>query len=158
MDTSDSTTDQTIAFKKSRQDDCECFKCASLTEILLEMKSQLGKLDKLDEIRNSVNDLKDELGKATQNVNVLQHNVQVINEGLEQINYQIEGLKSDRKQIETELRKINLIISGIGDDENETETVYNQRCRIFSIPSSLPKTLGLTLYQGLENTNQINPG
>jgi len=123
MDTSSDETGAENVNNKRQKGNSPCTNCDLTTVLsaLTDMKTQLEKLDKIDDLSQSLKELKDEISKNVSNVEVLQNNVEDLFNGLDKIDGRIEDLKHDSDKLETEMKRINLIMSGLWDEETETD-------------------------------------
>ncbi len=120
-----STQNSPSQSSKKRKNDhgrCECInKYDDLTSSLKAISESLKKLDKLDDIQNTVANIKADLQLNSSKVQNLEADVGMVHDELEQVQRTLEDFKSDKVRIEVEIRKVYLIITGIEDRQNETE-------------------------------------
>lgn len=125
---SSSILDESNATKRSKQSDSSYDKLTAMLDgINIKLDNLNKKTDKIDDIDKAIKEFKEGLTKTNSNVLKLQQDVDDISEGLENVQKEVTTIKTDRDAIETEVKKINLIMSGIGDEDNEPESLLRSK-------------------------------
>lgn len=108
--------------KRSGHEQCECIsKYEDLNKSLQAILQSRKKFDKLDEIQATVANIKADLETNNSKVQKLEDDVEMLHNELEKVQQTVEDFKSDKVRIEVEMRKTYLILTGIQDEQNETE-------------------------------------
>lgn len=119
--TNGGSQDQPESSKRSKTSDCKCQQCDNVKHKLDEISSNLAKLDSLDRIEATLMQITNSLAATNGSVVQLQSEVETIKEDLSNVQQQIVDFRSEKTKMETEMKKINLIVSGIRDEDEESE-------------------------------------
>jgi len=120
--------------KKNKGADETCSNCTGMSKILENISAKLEKLDKIEGIVQSIDEIKEEIKTTKTLVETVQTNVDSLHEDLENVKSQVNNQKYDRETVETEVRKINLVVAGVPDDEKENETLLRSKVQnIFNL-------------------------
>lgn len=134
----DTSTDQTLTnhnnssstsqndTKKSKTDAENC-SCSASEKLNDKLDGILQKLNKLDDIQQSISDLQNGLQANKDTVRKLEENVEDISDSINNIQSQLDDFRSEKVKIESAVREMYLILAGINDDADETEDAMAEK-------------------------------